>query len=97
MDDCNFHECANLESFDVDRTISLVRRGRGGGKKGGLEGAGGVPGDSRWPGAGVGEWEVGGCWCRRLGEGRWGGMDAEGAAVRMMCTWLAAGHPGEAL
>ena len=27
MDDCNFHECANLESFDVDRTISLVRRG----------------------------------------------------------------------
>mmetsp|Transcript_5129 Transcript_5129/g.11158 ORF Transcript_5129/g.11158 Transcript_5129/m.11158 type:complete len:447 (+) Transcript_5129:390-1730(+) len=24
LDDCNFHECANLESFDVDRTISLV-------------------------------------------------------------------------
>ena len=25
LDDCNFHECANLESFDIDRTISLVR------------------------------------------------------------------------
>lgn len=24
LDDCNFHECANLESFDIDRTISLV-------------------------------------------------------------------------
>lgn len=24
LDDCNFHEVANLESFDVDRTISLV-------------------------------------------------------------------------
>ncbi|PNW87410.1 hypothetical protein CHLRE_02g146600v5 [Chlamydomonas reinhardtii] len=24
LDDCNFHEVANLDSFDVDRTISLV-------------------------------------------------------------------------
>mmetsp|Transcript_12303 Transcript_12303/g.36092 ORF Transcript_12303/g.36092 Transcript_12303/m.36092 type:complete len:445 (-) Transcript_12303:237-1571(-) len=24
LDDCNFHECANLESFDIDRTITLV-------------------------------------------------------------------------
>eukprot|EP00201_Polytomella_parva_P010084 CAMPEP_0175072456 /NCGR_PEP_ID=MMETSP0052_2-20121109/19924_1 /TAXON_ID=51329 ORGANISM="Polytomella parva, Strain SAG 63-3" /NCGR_SAMPLE_ID=MMETSP0052_2 /ASSEMBLY_ACC=CAM_ASM_000194 /LENGTH=431 /DNA_ID=CAMNT_0016339971 /DNA_START=54 /DNA_END=1346 /DNA_ORIENTATION=+ len=24
LDDCNFHEVANLESFDLDRTISLV-------------------------------------------------------------------------
>jgi hypothetical protein len=27
LDDCNFHECANLESFDVDRSITLVRTG----------------------------------------------------------------------
>ena len=24
LDDCSFHECANLDHFDVDRTISLV-------------------------------------------------------------------------
>ena len=28
LDDCNFHECGNLENFDVDRTITLVRPSR---------------------------------------------------------------------
>lgn len=26
LDDCNFHESVHLENFEVDRTLSLVRR-----------------------------------------------------------------------
>lgn len=26
LDDCNFHESVHLESFDVDRTLTLVKK-----------------------------------------------------------------------